>query len=321
MKLTRISAALAASLISIIACAVSLTPKLSAATGDDAAQPLGEPGSVSESVPDGDAGVAARLPAAFEGVPWQLVAYGSGDALTEVKEGRGPAIFHFDGGTMAGSAGCNRLMGTYTLEAERLGFDPRVSSTMMACPEPLMAQDQAVSTALAGVASYRHDAKQLELLNANGQPLLRFTALEPSPLTEQAWGLTEYNNGKHAMVSVLDATEITLELRDDGTLGGSDGCNRYMSGYTLEGQRLSIGPLATTRMACRGPEGAAEQAAAFARALETVTGYRIEGGELTLVTGEGQPAARFRALAVPAPVPEDSATPAAGQDAGRPDSN
>jgi heat shock protein HslJ len=320
MKLTRISAALAASLISI-ACAVSLAPRLYAATGGDAAQPLGEPGPVSEAVPDVGAGVTARLPAAFEGVPWRLVGYGSGDVLTEVKEGRGPAIFHFEGGTMAGTAGCNRLMGTYTLDGDRLGFEPRVSSTMMACPDPLMAQEQAVSTALAGVVSYRHDAKRLELLNANGQPLLRFTALEPSPLTEQTWGLTEYNNGKQAIVSVLNDTEITLELRDDGTLGGSDGCNRYMSGYTLEGERLSIGPLATTRMACRGPEGAAEQAAAYARALETVTGYRIEGGELTLLTGDGKPAARFRALAVPAPIPADAATPAAGQDAGRPDSN
>ncbi len=303
MKLPRISAALAVSLIAI-PFAISTVPELSAATEGDATQP--------------EVGAGLTAPAPFEGMPWKLVAYRSGDALAEVKEGRGPAIFRFEGGTMAGSAGCNRLMGVFTVNGEGLGFEPRVSSTMMACPDPLMAQEQAVSAALAGVSSYRFDAKLLELLNASGEPLLRFDALEPSPLTEQTWGLTGYNNGKQAIVSVLKDTEITLELRDDGTLGGSDGCNRYMSGYTLEDQKLSIGPLATTRMACRGPDGAAEQAAAYARALETVAGYRIEGSELTLVTDKGKPAARFRAAA-PVPAQVDTAEPAgAQQGAGRP---
>ncbi len=71
-----------------------------------------------------------------------------------------------------------------------------------------------------------------------------------------------------------------------------------MSGYTLSGATLSIGPLASTRMACKGHEGAAEQARDYATAVGSVTGYRIDGGELLLLAGEGKPTARYRAEVV-----------------------
>lgn len=283
MKPAHLRSALAATLV---AAALALSPATArcAEAADGAAAPP-------EETAD-----AAATPAPFEGGPWQLVAYRSGEALMKLEEDRAPALFHFEGGHMAGSAGCNRLIAAYSLDGERLSFDPNAASTMMACPEPLMAQEQAVSAALGAVESFRLDAKLLEFLNGKGEPLLRFVALAPSPLTGQTWGLVAFSNGKQAIVSTLQGAEITLEFHDDGTLGGSDGCNRYMSGYTLQNGKLSIGPLATTRMACRGPAGASEQAQAYAQALGTVAAYRIEGRELTLITADGTPAARFRAL-------------------------
>jgi heat shock protein HslJ len=237
----------------------------------------------------------------LEDTSWLLAAYRVGDALVEVTAGGPPARFQLAGGRIAGSPGCNRLGGAYTLDGDRLSFDANLASTMMACPEPLMQQEQAVGAALVKVAAYRLDGELLELTDAAGQPLLRFVRLKPTPLVGQVWQLQDYNNGKKAMVSVRNGTEITLEFRDDGTLGGSDGCNRYMSGYTLEGETLTFGPVATTRMACKGPQGAVEQARAYAAALGIVRGYRIDGGELTLLDGEGKAAVRLRVEA-PAPV-------------------
>ena len=249
-----------------------------------------------DAPPAGPAGVGAGTDgtASLEGVDWVLLAYRSGDALVELGDPRGPARLRFEGGRVTGSAGCNRLMGDYELKGEGIRFQAPMASTMMACPEPLMSQEQAVHAALASVASYRREADGLDLLDPHGEVLLRLTVLEPVALVGPVWQLEAYNNGKQAIVSPLAGTGITLELRDNGTLGGSDGCNRYMSGFTLVGGTLTFGPIATTRMACRGPEGAAEQAAAYAAALGTVTGYRIEGEALVLLNREGGSAARFR---------------------------
>lgn len=268
--------------------------------------------------PPADSGEAA-VPA-IDTTPWRILAYRSGDDLRSIEPREVPPELSFAEGRVSGNVGCNSFSGAYTRDGDRLTIDPRMAMTMMACEESLMALEQAITTHLAAVTGFRQEGARLKLLGNEGAALILLEALVETPLVGVTWRLDTYNNGKEALVTPVKGTEITLVLTAQGTLAGSDGCNRYMSGYTLKGDRLSIGPLATTRMACRGPEGAAEQAAAFARALETVTGYRIEGGELTLLTGEGQPAARFRALAVPAPVPADSATPAAGQDVSRPDS-
>jgi len=273
-----------------IAVGVATVPMVCLAIdGDVAVAPADEP-----EVGPSQVSPAAAGGASLEGVDWVLLAYRSGDSLVELGDPRGPARLRFEGGRVTGSVGCNRLMGAYELDGEGIRFQTSMATTMMACPEPLMSREQAVHAALPSVVSYHREAGRLELLDPTGGVLLRFVALEPLSLKGPVWQLRAYNNGKQAIVSVLAGTQVTLELRDNGTLGGSDGCNRYMSGFTLEGDRLTFGPIATTRMGCRGPEGAAEQAATYAAALGTVTGYRIEGDELVLLNGEGGAAARFR---------------------------
>lgn len=281
----------------------------------EASDPASDPAATDPTSDQALEAVAAPAePLAFEGRIWSLAAYRAGDALAAVDESQAgrTASFRFEEGIMSGSVGCNRLRGAYSVTGGVLAFEPNTVSTMMACPEPLAAQEQAVAVGLAAAAGYRVEESLFEIQDAQGQPLLRFLAIEPSPLVGPTWTLTNYNNGRQAVVSVLADTEITLELREDGTLGGFDGCNRYMSGFTLEGDTLTFGPLATTRMACRGPEGAAEQAQAFAAALETVTGYRLEGSELTLLTADGAIAAKFRVKEPPAPEPEPEPESAPG---------
>lgn len=263
----------------------------------------GLPGAPAAAEPAGVTAVAAAP--ALEGSSWLLAAYRDGTAWIDSAESPRPPRFRFESGRVAGSAGCNLIGGAYTLTGASptgtsLSFKANLTSTMMACPDPLMKQEQAVAAALPRVASYRLNGDLLELLDAAGEPQLRFRFQKPAPLVGQVWELTGYNNGKQAISSVRAGTEITLEFRDDGTLGGSDGCNRYMSGYTLKGDALTIGPLASTRMACKG---AAEQARDYGAALATVTRYRIEGDELVLLNGDGKPAARYRVQVVEPPAP------------------
>ena len=77
----------------------------------------------------------------------------------------------------------------------------------------------------------------------------------------------------------------------DGAVAGSSGCNRYNAPYTVDGDTLELGAVASTKMACPPPADAVEQA--YLAALETVTGWRIDGEELVLVDGDGAELLRY----------------------------
>lgn len=80
---------------------------------------------------------------------------------------------------------------------------------------------------------------------------------------------------------------ITLSFTKD-RLAGSAGCNRYMGGFKVKGNRLEIGSsLASTMMACQ--EDLMKQEATFLKALAAAKDYKInDKGELEIRYGDGQ---------------------------------
>jgi putative lipoprotein len=87
-----------------------------------------------------------------------------------------------------------------------------------------------------------------------------------------------------------DAAAPTLQLTD-GTAAGLAGCNNFTGGYALDGDALSLGPLATTRMACAPPLDAVESA--YVAALESVASYSIDGNELVMRSADDTPVLYF----------------------------
>ena len=92
-------------------------------------------------------------------------------------------------------------------------------------------------------------------------------------------------------VDAPDDAVPTLTL-DGGNASGFGGCNTFAGGYELDGDSISIGPLAGTLMACEEPKMAVE--AAYLPALEAADAWAIEGGELVLSSG-GDETLRFSA--------------------------
>ncbi|MDA0181252.1 META domain-containing protein [Solirubrobacter phytolaccae] len=78
----------------------------------------------------------------------------------------------------------------------------------------------------------------------------------------------------------------------DGTLSGSDGCNRYTTSYTIDGDTLRLGAIVTTKMACEPAR--MERADAFRAALERASRWRVEDEELTLLDDAGDEQLRLR---------------------------
>ncbi|MBP7001425.1 META domain-containing protein [Amaricoccus sp.] len=85
--------------------------------------------------------------------------------------------------------------------------------------------------------------------------------------------------------------EAFVRFGADGALTGSGGCNRFSGTYTIDGDTLTIGPVAATRMAC--PEPAMSAEAALFRALAAAASFSRDGADLNLLDGDGVPLAAF----------------------------
>lgn len=225
---------------------------------------------------------AAPAPAAtLEGANWRLLALPG----QTVPGGNGAPTARFEGGRVSGFSGCNRFMGSYTVDRDKLTVGT-LAGTMMACPEPAMAVEKAFMAAFSGTLTSNVAGNRLSLTPAAGGNALQFE-LEPKPSLEGVkWEVTGYNNGRQAVVSPQLDTRLTVVFKD-GQVSGNSGCNSFHGSFKVEGNSLSIGPLATTRMMCSA-EGVMAQEQAFIAALQTATTWAISRGMLDVHRKDGE---------------------------------
>ena len=82
---------------------------------------------------------------------------------------------------------------------------------------------------------------------------------------------------------ILDKRRARLVLDRDGRLSGHNSCNAMNASFTLEGDRIRIGPVATSRMAC--PELLREQEDRILTALELAVTARVRPDGLLEIRG------------------------------------
>ncbi|MGA9396577.1 MAG: META domain-containing protein [Azonexus sp.] len=244
------------------------------------------------SLPDGrflagccrvPAAPAAPAPAVLEGPTWKLAALAGYDAGS-LAALRRPVTLRFAEGRIEGFSGCNRLFGNYTVDRDKLVLG-RLAGTMMACPGPAMKIENVFKSALNGDFRFLIGKDRLTLTPPAGAPLEFQVAPEPE-LDGVTWDVTGFNNGRQAVVSPLLGTRLNLSFKD-GMVQGFSGCNKFRASYKREGDRLTIAPLATTRMACAA-EGLMQQEREFLAALESVTVWTIRDGMLDMHRADGE---------------------------------
>lgn len=222
----------------------------------------------------------------LDGTRWTLESVADADGNLVAAAPGSQATAEFKDGQVGGNSSCNSYGGSYTVDGDALTVGP-LAMTMMACmDEALMAQEAAFGAAMQSAAGYAIVDGKLEIYDAAGQTVLVFAAAPSTDLVGSSWVASAVNNGREAVTSVVAGTEITLEFGADGSLGGSSGCNRYNAGYTLDGESISIGQPAGTKMLCDG-EGVMEQEAAFLALLPQAATYAIRDGRLELRTADG----------------------------------
>ncbi len=227
---------------------------------------------------------------------WYLTSYtnDAGDTITAqtfVQE----SSLRFSEGQVSGNATCNRFFGSYSLEGDALMIQPG-GSTLMACPDEFMTQEQTFMGALEQVESYAIANDTLQLRNAEGNVLLTFHKAVSPALTGTPWQLMAYNNGQGGLVSTITGSNVTATFDDNGGLSGFAGCNNYTASYEVTADTIGIGSGVSTRKFCTQPEGVMAQETAYLQALEMAEVYTIEGSTLILSTTEGATVARFSAV-------------------------
>jgi len=200
------------------------------------------------------------------------------------------ASIGFGEGEMGGTTGCNTIGGAFRVvpNSDTISIGP-LRSSLAACPsQGLAGRERAMMASLQSAARYEVTTQGLELKDATGQVLSMYEAVEPE-LAGTTWDVIGYNTGTQAVRSVVNGTTLTLEFDEAGKAGGSSGCNTYDGPYTTSGdysvvggQPVTIGPIASTKMACVEPDGVMEQESQFLAALTSSGLWRLVGANLEL---------------------------------------
>jgi len=273
------------------------------------------------SVPDGRVWVAAAfvdavnadnlptvttpaLPSTLVGRTWQWTGTIAGTQTLTVADPSRYTITFVADGTASIKADCNMVTAQYTVAGSSLSIIPG-ASTMAMCPED--SQDQLFVQQLSAAATHFFQGDELFISQLGGGGTMRFmpagaggVTVAPPPgntVTGGASGLpfrVVSFGPAGAEQPVVAGTTLTVTF-DEAALGvsGNSGCNSFAGSLIPQNGFFTVGPLASTMMAC-ATAGVMEQEAAFLAALQGTTGYRwtqtanaITSGQLTYTLVDG----------------------------------
>lgn len=113
----------------------------------------------------------------------------------------------------------------------------------------------------------------------------------PASLTDTNWELTELDGAP--AIPGANGNVLNMMLASDGSqASGFAGCNQFTGGFTVDGDQITLGPLASTRKMCAE---AMDQETSFLQALGKVKRFAINQEALSLFDAEGQQVLLFNA--------------------------
>ncbi len=122
------------------------------------------------------------------------------------------------------------------------------------------------------------------------------TSLFAAELPQGKWQLDGYNF-KLKIAYPIDKSKITLNINEDGKLGGRSGCNVYGGNYGFENQALKISDVFSTMMAC--DEMTMQFERTFYQTLAAATEFSETDAKLTLTDSKTLSFLRFKKVEEP----------------------
>lgn len=192
----------------------------------------------------------------------------------------------FQDDRISGKSGCNRYFADYKINGNDVTVG-KAASTMMACPEPIMKQERDYLDQLSQVKSYAIKNEALYFRNNTGEVVLIFSAFAAPSLTDSTWKLSSLNIG-NALLSNRVTEHITAVFDNEGRLSGFAGCNQYSCSYKVDGDKLELSSIITTRKYCHDPDNVMKTEAGFISALGDAVRYNIKNDELNLFNADDE---------------------------------
>lgn len=213
----------------------------------------------------------------LEGQTWHLV---RGVAIPD-----GTTISaRFAEGTVSGQAGINRYRADYRLDDGNLELGPAATTLMAGDPAAMRAEHDYLQL-LGATDGFAIADGELVLQDRGGTPILWF---RPAPDVDLgivgSWSVRGVRIGDGVVSSASDP-ERSMTFTADGQVSGRAGVNTFGGSARVDGDRIIIGPLRTTRMA--GSPEAMDAEAAFLGALDDVVAVRLDGDDLSLTDADG----------------------------------
>ena len=190
----------------------------------------------------------------------------------------------FEVDSIAATAGCNTLTGSFALDENALSVGT-MGMTMMACDEALMDQDTWLSEFLTSLPFIALDDNTLRLSNDDVTiTLLDVSEANPTIALEgTTWVVT--GTVANEAISTVPADSMATLTITDGTAAVNTGCNTGSGTVEVTDTTLTFGPIATTRMAC--PEDVMALETSVVTALDGEVTYEITGDTMKIRKGEG----------------------------------
>jgi heat shock protein HslJ len=159
--------------LTLFAALLAACPSPRSSATADSAGASAAPDTSAPAVPEASAPAAA-----LEGTEWRLVDIGGQPSPAGADSTRHPGFTLLaEGRKVQGSAGCNRMTGTYQLDGQKLKFGP-LATTRMACPD--MQTETAFLKALEATTRYEVSGSSLTLFGADTAVARLETAAKPS---------------------------------------------------------------------------------------------------------------------------------------------
>ncbi|WP_170769133.1 YbaY family lipoprotein [Ruegeria lacuscaerulensis] len=118
--------------------------------------------------------VSPKATVSLDNTNWTAIGI-NGDV---VEAQRPPQITFEQEGAFGGTGGCNRFSGQAEISGDSLSFPDNMAATLMACPPELEEVEDLFLAALQTVTRYAVAGDSLVMLDAGGEPVLKFVRAE-----------------------------------------------------------------------------------------------------------------------------------------------